>query len=202
MGQGFWTAERDQLLKDLLERGYTAAHIGMEIGASRNAVIGRTHRLERAGAEMVRKRGASTGPRAGYSRAKRDRAQPSPPQLVTAKTAAPRAPALPSKSAAAPLAAPMAFRHSSPMPKPVVGRGIPRVAPGTPCGILQLSGCRFAVGESEMVVGKHLFCNATVEEGHSYCEHHAVVVVNPDSRALIRRTMRGARESMRPRHVG
>jgi hypothetical protein len=198
MGQGFWTAERDHLLRQLLERGYTAAHIGMEIGASRNAVIGRTHRLERAGAEMVRKRGASTGPRATYSRAKRDRAQPSAPQLVIAKTAAPRAPAPPTKSAAAPLA----FRHSSPTPKPVVGRGIPRIAPGKACGILQLSGCRFAVGESDMVVGKHLFCNATVEEGHSYCEDHAAVVVNPDSRALIRRTMKGARESMRPRHVG
>jgi hypothetical protein len=197
MGQGFWTAERDWLLKDLLERGYTAAHIGMEIGASRNAVIGRTHRLERAGAEMARKRGASS-PRASYARAKRDRAQPSPPQLVTAKTAAPRAPAPPSKSAAAPLA----FRHSSPTPKPVIGRGIPRVAPGKACGILQLSGCRFAVGESESVIGRHLFCNAPLEEGHSYCEHHAVVVVNPDSRALIRRTMKGARESMRPRHVG
>ena len=203
-----WSQEQDAELVRLLRMGYTAQQIGAAMGASRNSVIGRTYRLEEKHGLLDRRR----GPRK-VDKKVRNGSEPPPARIngklpptlaaiaavkrpVMEPRAVRRAPVATAKAKPfKPPAGPgkhLTFRYASPAPKPVVGRGIRRVAAGTPCGILQLSGCRFPVGESESVIGRHLFCNAPLEEGHSYCEHHAVVVVNPDSRALIRRTMRAA----------
>lgn len=40
-----WTAEQDETLANLLKAGDTARKIGLVVGKSRNAVIGRAHRL-------------------------------------------------------------------------------------------------------------------------------------------------------------
>ncbi|MGI9345545.1 MAG: GcrA family cell cycle regulator [Gammaproteobacteria bacterium] len=43
--QGFWTAERDGLLRHLWIKGASATAIGKELGCSKNAVVGRKGRL-------------------------------------------------------------------------------------------------------------------------------------------------------------
>lgn len=40
-----WPAERDNLLRELWEQGLSARLCGIELGCTRNAVIGRAHRL-------------------------------------------------------------------------------------------------------------------------------------------------------------
>lgn len=45
MGRTFWTQARDKRLQKLVKAGLSAAQIGERIGASRNAVIGRSARL-------------------------------------------------------------------------------------------------------------------------------------------------------------
>src|SRR5262249_43719531 len=46
MGLSLWTAEQDALLKQRWEAGITSGQIARETGKSRNAVIGRVHRLK------------------------------------------------------------------------------------------------------------------------------------------------------------
>lgn len=43
--RGNWTRERDDKLKTLWNCGYTGRQIGVQLGISKNAVIGRAHRL-------------------------------------------------------------------------------------------------------------------------------------------------------------
>ena len=43
---GAWWGERIELLKALWRKGLSASEIGNELGVSRNAVIGKLHRIE------------------------------------------------------------------------------------------------------------------------------------------------------------
>lgn len=47
--KSFWDEEKIASLKDLWNRGWTASEIGARMGASRNAVLGKIHRLGDAG---------------------------------------------------------------------------------------------------------------------------------------------------------
>lgn len=56
----------------------------------------------------------------------------------------------------------------------------PPAAPaGVPAGILDVTGCRYAVGEDAKVAGRHLFCNAATGPDTSWCKHHAAIVTTP-----------------------
>lgn len=63
---------------------------------------------------------------------------------------------------------------------------------GLSCGILDVSGCRWAVSFDAAVIGRHIFCNAETEEGHSYCSHHEAVNIYTTSQHIIKRTVRWA----------
>lgn len=87
-----WTDERIDQLKAMWERGLTASQIADELGGvSRNAVIGKAHRL-------------------GLQ------SRPSP---VKANETAPKKPAVAPRKAAAPVAEPEAPRAAAPAPAPV-----------------------------------------------------------------------------------
>jgi GcrA cell cycle regulator len=108
-----WTDERIDRLKELWKKGMTASQIADELGAvSRNAVIGKAHRL---------------GLQARPSPVK-----PNEPAPAPAKTKATRAPAAPAASAAP--AAPEKAPKSAPAPQPrsAAQAPVPAAAPAQP----------------------------------------------------------------------
>jgi GcrA cell cycle regulator len=101
-----WTEERIDKLKELWSKGMTASQIAEELGGvSRNAVIGKAHRLDLQSRPSPVKGGDSDGA-----------AKPEP------KKAAPRAAPAPKAAAPAPVAPPPAppVQAKAPPPAPVV----------------------------------------------------------------------------------
>ena len=58
-----WTEERVTELTQLWEQGFSASAIGKKLGVSKNAVVGKAHRLKLPSRPSPIKRGGSTQPR-------------------------------------------------------------------------------------------------------------------------------------------
>jgi GcrA cell cycle regulator len=120
-----WTDERIDQLKGMWERGLTASQIADELGGvSRNAVIGKAHRLglqsrpSPVKANETPKKAAAPAPR-----------KPAPtPEVEAPRAAAPAAPA-PAAPVRAPAAAPAAPAAPAPAPAATSGDDAPTPAP-------------------------------------------------------------------------
>jgi GcrA cell cycle regulator len=120
-----WTDERIDQLKGMWERGLTASQIAEELGGvSRNAVIGKAHRLglqsrpSPVKANETPKKAAAPAPR-----------KPAPtPEVEAPRAAAPAAPA-PAAPVRAPAAAPAAPAAPAPAPAATSGDDAPTPAP-------------------------------------------------------------------------
>ena len=105
-----WTDERIATLKKMWEGGSTASQIAEELGGvSRNAVIGKAHRLG------LKSRPSPVKANEKKKAAPKAKAPPKPAPKVAPKPPAPKA-AAPAKPAAAPAPAPSAAIPSQPMP--------------------------------------------------------------------------------------
>jgi GcrA cell cycle regulator len=188
MTEPFWTDERIAEMKRLLQGGLSCGRVAAILGCSRNAVIGKVHRIEYAsGTRMVRNLGVTAGPRKRVVGAVPPRARPQP-GLADGNGSTEKRP----KKIKLP-------RRAPPLPAGISAAGIKPVRLGKPCGILQASGCRWAIGSDPKVIGTHVFCNAPVEEGRSYCDAHARQNAAPYSADLIKRTLKGIAPSPMPR---
>ncbi len=145
-----WTAEEDAQLVDMLARRLSATQIGIALHRSRNAVIGRVHRLEHAGAVLTRSRGPLKPP---GTRKYTPRTMRNPLPQPAAK---PQGQAVKSILSLAEVRAAPVVKEPPPPPDT------------KPVSILRVTGCRFAVTDDK----PHRFCNAPMKEGSSYCEHH------------------------------
>lgn len=195
----FWTDERCEKLISLLKEGLSGSQIGGVLGCTRNAVIGKAHRIEAAlGQKLERVRKAPAPPR-------QPRVATTPsssailvahrPQALQLAPQAPREPKPPAR-ASVPAAAPARRPVTMPAGIAVDGKAAPR--PGQVCGILQVNGCRWPVGVDEKVIGRHLFCNA--ERGDDrYCATHAALHATDRSRDVDRKPPQGA--PSRPKRV-
>lgn len=150
---GFWTVEKIDEMKKLAHEGHSASQIGAVLGCSRNAVIGKMHRL---------KFQFFTRPKVA------PRLKPAP--TLAGDTGGYRMPKVRLKY------------------KP---REVPKLKPGAACGIVDVTGCRWAVDFDEQVPGGHLFCNSELHD-HRYCEFHARMSGASYSDELIRRTTKAA----------
>ena len=176
-----WTDERIAEMKRLLQGGLSCSAVAARLGVSRNAIIGKVHRIEHAtGEKWLRRIGTSTRLRKqvldGAASGKR-----SEPRLAVAPAPAEqqkKKPQLPPRRAPA-------------LPTGIEVLGVKPARLGKPCGILQASGCRWAIGYDPKVIGGHVFCNEATPDGHSYCEAHARANVAPYSADLINRTIKG-----------
>lgn len=81
--------------------------------------------------------------------------------VLTPAAKSPRQPRAPRPSVAA--------KAAFVMPKIVVQ---PPPIPTTPVGIVDLTGCKFAIAEYPDVIGGHAFCNAAPDGDHPYCAYH------------------------------
>lgn len=139
-----WTDERVELLKKFWAEGLSASQVACEIGVSRNAVIGKVHRL---GLSHPPKRNATPKPRAPR---------------------APRRKASLALSFNQPTATVIAMAEQPPAAE--TGKPLPGSRPRT---LLELreNQCRWAVGLDED--GRHLFCGEPTPLKSSWCDAHA-----------------------------
>ena len=146
-----WTDERVESLKKLWQDGLSASQIAKQLGGvTRNAVIGKVHRLGLSG------RATPSKPARPVFKAPR-------PARAVAQPAAPRR-----------IAEPMA-REAAPAPVPV--RYIDE-APGS-ATVLTLGAhmCKWPIGDPSS--DSFTFCGKRADEGQPYCVDHARVAYQP-----------------------
>lgn len=159
-----WTPERVELLKQMWADGLSASVIAGRLGAgvSRNAVIGKVHRLGLSGRAMP-PRTASPRPR-----------RPHQPSLAGSQPGRPRM--LPTAGATALKAQVCQERVVEPDPEPIRLVDIPR---GERVNLLMLSDktCRWPIGEPG--TDDFFFCGMSPRESTPYCEYHARLAYQP-----------------------
>ena len=169
----FWTQEMDDQLRKLAIDGWSMSQIAAQLGngLSRNACIGRWHRLKT-------KDGTLRLPSKPHSRILEtvsDGVARISPQLLRNTTPKRRC------------------EPQRPMPKVAkVGLGfllpaLPEPPRGPAVGILDVTGCKWAVGEDASVPGRHTFCNSETDSS-PYCAYHrAIYVQKPTPKEQVKR---------------
>lgn len=149
-----WTDERVEQLKRLWAEGLSASQIAGRLGGvTRNAVIGKVHRLGLSG-------------RATTSRMKTHRARPRTPSQATAKrTAKTRFGAIGNPAFRA-LYQPDADAYVPPPEELEIPAGERKTLQ-----MLTQSSCRWPIGDPQSP--DFHFCNRNKVPGLPYCEHHA-----------------------------
>ena len=158
-----WTDERVELLKKLWTDGLSASQIAARLGmgVTRNAVIGKVHRLNLSGRPPVQ-RNAAPGVRPTGT-----------PSMPTAGSAA-------LKTYAAPQLRPQPL----PEPKPLRLVDLPKDGRIT---ILHLSDktCKWPIGDPTHE--DFCFCGHGPRDGSPYCEYHARIAYQPAQDRRMRR---------------
>lgn len=163
-----WTNERVDLLKKLWGEGLSASQIALRLGqgVTRNAVIGKVHRLNLSG----------RAPQAHSSapRAPRKAREPSHPGRPNVRPSLPMAGSIALK--AIPRVAVQPRPISLPEPKPL---RLADVTKGGNITILHLSDktCRWPIGDPG--AAGFCFCGHGPREGSPYCEYHARLAYQP-----------------------
>jgi GcrA cell cycle regulator len=166
-----WTDERVELLKKLWADGLSASQIAGRLGSgvTRNAVIGKVHRLNLAG--------RATQPRNTPK-------QPREPRV----NMRPQAPSMPTAGNTVLRTVPRVEHHSRPLPmpepKPLRLVDLPKDGRIT---ILHLSDrtCRWPIGDPG--TDEFCFCGHGPREGSPYCEYHARMAYQPAQERRMRR---------------
>ncbi|MGE7154662.1 GcrA family cell cycle regulator [Methylorubrum rhodesianum] len=173
-----WTDERVELLRRLWDDGLSASQIALQIGGvSRNAVIGKVHRLGLAG------RVKPIGPAAAQGRRKDDLpAEVEVEMVVVEEPTLPEPPAI-----VAHRPAPNFPLRPSPAPEPVALAVSERVT------IMDLrdSMCRWPMGDPTSP--EFRFCGARSITGLPYCTQHAQVAYQPAAERKRDRRVAGFR---------
>jgi GcrA cell cycle regulator len=146
-----WTPEAIERLRALWAEGHSTAEIGRRMGITKNAVVGKAHRLNLSARPSPIRREA-TG-----------EAKPAAPRAPKVAVIAPRM-TLPVVAAAAPAPA-LVETRAAPAPAPVVVRSFPRLGAARSC-------C-WPIGEPGTQGFR--FCSAEASQGKPYCAEHAAV---------------------------
>lgn len=142
-----WNEETISRLRALWDEGHSTAEIGRRLGITKNAVVGKAHRLNLA-------------------------ARPSPIRRLPGEARVPRkvvprrlsGPTLPVLAATAPVPR----QHETPRLQPIL-RAVP--APARPMG--RVTACCWPIGEPG--TASFSFCSDTAMHGRPYCADHAAV---------------------------
>ncbi len=163
-----WTEDRVETLKKLWTEGLSASQIAKEMGegVTRNAIIGKVHRLKLSG-------------RATPSRPPRPRAKPAPKPRATTST--PRINNTPAVRREAPIA-----------PPPLEPAPLPN---GEFATVLTLTNhiCKWPIGDP--ATPEFRFCGRKSSAASPYCDSHASQAYQPQSRRR-RRGPEGAKAAL------
>ncbi|KUF12559.1 GcrA family cell cycle regulator [Pseudoponticoccus marisrubri] len=199
-----WTDERVELLKKMWSDGQSASQIAKELGGvTRNAVIGKVHRLglsNRAGAAPAPAEPVKPKPEAAKAKPSRPAAQPKPAEPETRAEPKPE----PAPAAEAPAAATPAV---SPARKQIIPAGQPlppqpstnEISPEALAKVSEVEKkakkltlmeltertCKWPVGDP--ATSDFWFCGLPVQQGKPYCEAHVGVAFQPMSSRRDRR---------------
>jgi len=154
-----WTDETIERLRALWAEGLSTAEIGRRMGISKNAVVGKAHRLNLpARPSPIRRDGSGAAPR---TPAPRRVTGPTLPPLATTAAAA-----LPELSSPPPLPKPVVREPAQSAPKPAPLRPMaPRIGRSVAC-------C-WPIGEPG--TSSFRFCDAEATQGKPYCAEHAAI---------------------------
>lgn len=163
-----WTEEVIERLRALWAEGHSTAEIGRRLGVSKNAIVGKAHRLDLpARPSPIRRDPAGA-----------DNARTAPPRRVEGSTLPPLAS---STDVAEAPAAPLPVAAPVPPPAPIVRPAAPAVrpapvvvarpqpAPVRPYG--RVITCCWPIGEPG--TRSFRFCDDASEPGKPYCAEHA-----------------------------
>ena len=172
--KGQWSEDRVSTLKQLWADGLSASQIAARLGmgVTRNAVIGKVHRLNLAG-------------RATPQRA----AQPRTPRKASREPSAPgaRAPSMPTAGATAlkPFAQVNAAPRAMTLPEPKPLRLVDSARDGR-VTILHLTEktCKWPIGDP--MRDDFCFCGHGPRDGSPYCEYHARMAYQPPQSRIRR----------------
>lgn len=148
-----WNAETIERLRGLWAEGYSTAEIGRRMGISKNAVVGKAHRLNLPSRPSPIRR---TSGRASRPPQPRRVTGPTLPPLATAS-----APVATSSPAEAVLRAPLAREPAE------------RAAPRPAWRSTRPLTCSWPLGEPG--TASFRFCDDDAQPGKPYCERHAAV---------------------------
>ena len=187
-----WTDERVEILKKMWGEGQSASVIAKELGGvTRNAVIGKVHRLG------LSNRAGGGGGGGGAKTAKKE-AKPATPKA--AASAAPKPAASPAPVADTPRVMPPAVRKIIPAGQPLPPQ--PSANEISPEALAKVSEvektakklnlmeltektCKWPIGDP--ATEEFWFCGLAVETGKPYCEAHVGVAFQPMSSRRDRR---------------
>jgi GcrA cell cycle regulator len=203
-----WTDERVELLKKMWAEGQSASQIAKELGGvTRNAVIGKVHRLGLSN--------RSTTAPASTAKAPKETKTPAEPNAATARANAKRDTAAETKpspkprpAAEAPAAAPVPRSNNvTPLRKPIVPAGQPlppqpsanEISPEALAKVKEVENhakrislmeltertCKWPIGDP--ATENFYFCGLPVQQGKPYCEAHVGVAFQPMSTRRDRR---------------
>ncbi|MEX1660215.1 GcrA family cell cycle regulator [Thioclava sp. 15-R06ZXC-3] len=199
-----WTDERVDLLKKMWSEGQSASQIAKELGGvTRNAVIGKVHRLG-----LSNRAGGAAEPAKPEAKAEKTEAKP---VKATAESKAEEKPAVatPAPAAAAPAAAAAARPEptAAPMRRAIIPAGQPlppqpsanEIDPAAlakvgevekhakKLGLMELTErtCKWPIGDP--ATEEFWFCGLPSQAGKPYCEAHVGVAFQPMSARRDRR---------------
>ncbi len=147
-----WTAKAIDLLRALWAEGHSTAEIGRRMGVTKNAIVGKAHRLDLpARPSPIRKQEAGVAPSSAASRRRPSVREATAP----ARRPAVQAPPPPARTVAA---APV------PAPAPSAVRHFPRAS---------FRSCCWPIGEPG--TRDFRFCAAEADPGRPYCADHSAI---------------------------
>jgi GcrA cell cycle regulator len=181
-----WTDERVELLKKMWSEGQSASQIAKELGGvTRNAVIGKVHRLglsNRASATSSK----ATAETEEQVDAKPAEASPAPAQ-TEAKETAPKPP-IPLRKPIVPAGQPLPPQPSANEISPealATVREVEKTAKRISLMELTERTCKWPIGDP--ATEDFWFCGLAVQPGKPYCEAHVGVAFQPMSSRRDRR---------------
>ena len=189
-----WTDERVELLKKMWGEGQSASQIAKELGGvTRNAVIGKVHRLglsNRASGTSTAKAEAKPKPAAKAEpkpkpAPKTEPARPEPPQQPKKEAAQPSVPA---RKAIIPAGQPLPPQPSANEISPEALAKVNEVEKkAKKLSLMELTErtCKWPVGDP--ATDDFWFCGLPVQAGKPYCEAHVGVAFQPMSARRDRR---------------
>ncbi|ABG31299.1 GcrA cell cycle regulator [Roseobacter denitrificans] len=184
-----WTDERVELLKKMWGEGQSASQIAKELGGvTRNAVIGKVHRL---GLSNRATTGTKTETKAKAAPKAEAKPKPAPKPAEPAAQAAPE-PAtpkpLPSRKQIIPAGQPLPPQPSANEISPEALAKVSAIEKkAKKLTLMELTErtCKWPVGDP--ATDDFWFCGLTVQQGKPYCEAHVGVAFQPMSSRRDRR---------------
>ena len=188
-----WTDDRVELLKNMWGEGQSASQIAKELGGvTRNAVIGKVHRLglsNRATGGCAAKTETKPKPKAAPKAEAKPKVAPKaePPEMKTEAAAPPKS-TLPARKQIIPAGQPLPPQPSANEISPEALAKVNEVEKkAKKITLMELTErtCKWPVGDP--ATDNFWFCGLPVQQGKPYCEAHVGVAFQPMSSRRDRR---------------